>query len=157
MIDDSTLATGGFGGGQQHLTDSRGHTGTGDSSLPLYQQLMANPLPDPQAVAAAPDPDVTFAELLERHVRRTLASTSPARANSDEVRIELTDVVLPDTSLSLKRGPQGWSLLAVTGNRNSLERLDRFTPALIRRFAAASLGELEVVTQLAPSAADSAA
>jgi hypothetical protein len=39
--------------------------------------------------------------------------------------------------------------LAVTGNRESLERLDRFAPALVQRFAAASLGELKIVTELA--------
>jgi hypothetical protein len=103
-------------------------------------------------VAIAPDPDLAFAELIERHVRRTLMARSSARSSGGEVRIELTDVVLPDTALSLRRSPQGWSLLAVTGNRESLERLDRFAPALVQRFAAASLGELEVVTQLASRA-----
>jgi hypothetical protein len=39
--------------------------------------------------------------------------------------------------------------LAVTGNRESLERLDRFAPALVQRFAAASLGEIKVETRLA--------
>jgi hypothetical protein len=149
VVDDSTLAAGGPGGGQQHLADSYNHAGTDVSSSPLYQQSTSNSTPDPQAVAAAPDPDLTFAELLERHVRRTLATNSTARPGGDEVRIELTDVVLPDTALSLRRNSQGWSLLAVTGNRDSLERLDRFAPALVQRFAAASLGELEIVTQLA--------
>jgi hypothetical protein len=149
VVDDSTLAAGGPGGGQQHLPDSHNHAGTDASSLPLYQQPTSNSPPDPQAVAAAADPDLTFAELLERHVRRTLATNSTARPGGDEVRIELTDVVLPDTALSLRRSSQGWSLLAVTGSRESLERLDRFAPALVRRFAAASLGELEIVTQLA--------
>jgi hypothetical protein len=61
----------------------------------------------------------------------------------------ITDVALPETALSLRRSSQGWFLLAVTGNRESLERLDRFAPALVQRFAAASLGELKIVTELA--------
>ena len=149
VVDDSTLAAGGPGGGQQHLADSYNHAGTDVSSSPLCQQSTSNSTPDPQAVAAAPDPDLTFAELLERHVRRTLATNSTARPGGDEIRIELTDAVLPDTALSLRRNSRGWSLLAVTGNRDSLERLDRFAPALVQRFAAASLGDLEIVTQLA--------
>ena len=156
VVDDSTLAAGG-GGGQQYLQDSHNHAGTDVSSLPLYQQSTSNSTPDPQAAAAAPDPDLTFAELLERHVRRTLATNAIARPDGDEVRIELTDVVLPDTALSLRRSSQGWSLLAVSGNRDSLERLDRFAPALVQRFAAASLGDLEIVTQLDPRSAFMAA
>ena len=157
VVDDSTLAAGGPGGGQPHLPYSHNDPDTDVSSLPLYQQSTSNSTPDPQAVAAAPDPDLAFAELLERHVRRTLATNSIARPDGDEVRIELTDVVLPDTALSLRRSSQGWSLLAVSGNRDSLERLDRFAPALVQRFAAASLGDLEIVTQLDPRSAFMAA
>jgi hypothetical protein len=150
VVDDSTPAAGGTGGDRQHLADSpRSHAGVDVPSLLLYQQSTSNSTPDPQALAAAPDPDLTFAELIERHVRRTLATRSTARPGGDEVRIELTDVVLPETALSLRRSSQGWCLLAVTGNRESLERLDRFAPALVQRFAAASLGEIKVETRLA--------
>jgi hypothetical protein len=157
VVDDSTLAAGGTGGDRQHLADSRSHAGIDVPSLLLYQQSTSNSTPDPQAVAAAPDPDLTFAELIERHVRRTLATRSTAPPGGDEVRIELTDVALPETALSLRRSSQGWCLLAVTGNRESLERLDRFAPALVQRFAAASLGEIKVETRLAsrPAAAAS--
>ena len=116
----------------------------------FYQPSASNSASDPQAVPAAPDPDLTFAELIERLVRRALATTrSTSRSGGGEVRIELTDIVLPETTLSLRHSAQGWHLLGVTGNRQSLERLDRFAPALVRRFAAASLGQLEAVTQLA--------
>ena len=108
-------------------------------------------------MAAAPDQDLTFAELIARHVRRALAtSRSTARSGGDEVRIELTDVVLPETTLSLRHSAQVWFLLGVSGNRESLERLDRFAPALVQRFAAASLGQLDVVTPLASRSAANA-
>jgi len=148
--DDSTPDAGGTGGGQKYLPDSHSHTGTDVSSLSIHQPSVISSTSDPRAVAAAPDPDLTFAELIARHVRRALTiSRSTARSGSDELRIELTDLVLPETTLSLRRNAQGWYLLGVTSNRESLERLDRFVPALVQRFAAASLGQLEVVTQLA--------
>jgi hypothetical protein len=155
---DSTLATSGTGSGQKYLQDSRNHAGTDISSLSMHQSSASNSISDPQAVAASADPDLTFAELIARHVRRALATTrSTARSGGGEVRIELTDIVLPETTLSLRHSAQGWHLLGVTGNRQSLERLDRFAPALVRRFAAASLGQLEVVTRLASRPEASAA
>ena len=95
---------------------------------------------------AAAAPDLTLAELVHRHVRRTLAVQATDGSGGDEVRLELSDTVLPGTTLALRRTGNGWQLVATTGNRQSLDKLGRFTPALIARFAQASLGSLEVVT-----------
>lgn len=106
----------------------------------LSRQIPVAPAP------AAAAPDLTLAELVHRHVRRTLASQATDGSGEDEVRLELSDAVLPGTTLSLRRTRSGWQLLATTGNRQSLDKLGRFTPALIARFAQASLGSLEVIT-----------
>jgi hypothetical protein len=87
-------------------------------------------------------------QLIEIHVRRTLLSMSADGTGTDEVRIELSDAVLPGTSLALRRLPGGWQLSAVADNSQSLQRLTRFAPALVKRFAAASLGSLEIQTTL---------
>jgi hypothetical protein len=68
-----------------------------------------------------------------------------ARSSTDgEVRIELSDAVFPGTALSLKRTADGWHLNATADNRQSLDKLNHFAPALIERFARASLGHLQV-------------
>ena len=150
--DDSTLAQKGPGGeGLLHPGDPASPANADVSSLLMTTQLTGGPTPDAQLAATA-DPEPTFAELIERHVRRTLATQATGQGTSDEVRLELTDAVLPETQLSLKRSPAGWQLLAVTGHRDSLERLEEFAPALVKRFANASLGALEVVTRLQHSA-----
>jgi len=89
-------------------------------------------------------PDLSIAELMDKHVRRTLASqgTSPARAG--ELRLELSDAVLPGTSISLRQTTDGWQLLATTDNRQSLDKLNECAPELVKRFSQASLGHLEV-------------
>jgi hypothetical protein len=142
--DDSALARGSV----PHLTDPSVHNNVDVASLLSPSQPVSSTASAAQAPAAAADPEPTFAELIERHVRRTLATRATGRHESDEVRLELTDAVLPDTSLSLRRSSAGWQLTAVTGDRGSLERLEQFTPALVERFANASLGSLEVVARL---------
>jgi hypothetical protein len=98
-----------------------------------------------QAVVAtatgAPDPAV--AQLMEWHIRRILASAGTERA-ADEIRIELSDAVFPGAALTLKRTADGWHLAATADNRHSLDELNRFFPQLVERFAAASLGRLQV-------------
>jgi hypothetical protein len=116
------------------------------ASLLAASQPISNTAP--AVAAAAADPEPTFAELIERHVRRTLATRPTNRYDSEEVRLELTDAILPDTSLSLRRSSAGWQLTAITNDRGSLERLEQFTPSLVKRFANASLGSLEVVARL---------
>ena len=109
------------------------------SMLPVFNQ-------EPQAPAVATSgPDPTFAELVEKHVRRALASQEVARTSpGEEVRIELSDAVLPGTAVTLRRTSGGWQLWAKTDNRQSLERLNQFAPALVERFARASLGRLDI-------------
>ena len=142
--DDSALAR----GSNPHLTDPAVHNNVDVASLLVSSQPLGGATTGAQAPAAAADPEPTFAELVERHVRRTLATRPTGRHENDEVRLELTDAVLPDTLLSLRRSSAGWQLTAVTRDRGSLERLEQFTPALVKRFANASLGSLEVVARL---------
>jgi hypothetical protein len=100
----------------------------------------------PTQPPAGAAPDWTFAELVQRHVRRTLAVQATNGSGADEVRLELSDAVLPGATLSLRRAGAGWQLLATTDHRQTKEKLGRFAPALIARFAAASLGPLEIIT-----------
>lgn len=97
--------------------------------------------PSVSTVTGAPDPAV--AQLMEWHIRRILASAGSDRA-ADEIRIELSDAVFPGTALTLKRTADGWHLAATADNRHSLDELNRFAPALVERFAQASLGHLQV-------------
>lgn len=118
----------------------------------VLSSAVAQPsMPGPPAASTAvpfTDPSASLAELIEIHVRRTLLSVGADGTGGDEVRIELSDAVLPGTSLALRRLPGGWQLSAVADNSQSLQRLTRFAPALVKRFAAASLGSLEIQTAL---------
>jgi hypothetical protein len=100
--------------------------------------------PTPQVAAAAAAPDLTFAELVEKHVRRALATERASSASSGEVRIELTDAVLPGMELSLRRTTAGWQLVASGKNLQSRDTLEEFAPALVARFQRADLGKLEI-------------
>ncbi len=100
--------------------------------------------PTPQAVATASAPDLTFAELVEKHVRRALASERASSTSSGEVRIDLTDAVLPGMALSLRRTTSGWQLVASGKNPQARDTLEEFAPALVARFERAALGTLEI-------------
>ena len=102
--DDSALARGSV----PHLNDSGVHNNVDVASLLAPSQPPSSTASAAQAPAAAADPEPTFAELIERHVRRTLATRATGRHENDEVRLELTDAVLPDTSLSLRRSCAGF-------------------------------------------------
>jgi hypothetical protein len=103
----------------------------------------AEHLSQPSASTPAGSPDPAVAQLMEWHIRRILASAGSDRA-ADEIRIELSDAVFPGTALTLKRTADGWHLAATADNRHSLDELNRFAPALVERFAQASLGHLQV-------------
>jgi hypothetical protein len=98
-----------------------------------------------QPTAATPNgaTDPAVAQLMEWHIRRVLASAGSERTEG-EVRIELSDAVFPGTALTLERTADGWHLAATSDNRHSLDELNRFAPALVERFAKASLGRLQV-------------
>ena len=118
----------------------------GDASALLQGQSLIDPAPgfQPAAAAAAPGgPDPAIAELIERHIRRALASVDP-ESQDGEIRIELSDAVFPGTALSLKRTADGWQLTATADNRQSLDELNQFAPDLVERFEKASLGRLQV-------------
>ena len=100
-------------------------------------------IPQQAAAMSAGAPDPAVAQLMEWHIRRILASAGSERAES-EIRIELSDAVFPGTALTLKRTADGWHLAATADNRQSLDELNRFAPALVERFAKASLGRLQV-------------
>jgi len=94
--------------------------------------------------AAAATPDPTFAELMVKHIRRALVSSDAAADSGGEIRLEMSDAVLPGTVLSLRRTEEGWQLHAVTANAESRQTLTRFAPTLVERFAQGSLGQLRI-------------
>jgi hypothetical protein len=100
-------------------------------------------LSQPSVATSTGAPDPAVAQLMEWHIRRILASAGSDRA-ADEIRIELSDAVFPGTALTLKRTADGWHLAATADNRHSFDELSRFAPALVERFAQASLGHLQV-------------
>ena len=122
------------------------HRGDVDVAAQLLAQrlLEAGPLlQGTPAAAAAPDP--TFAELMVKHIRRALVSADVADDSGGEIRLEMSDSVLPSTVLSLRRTGEGWQLHAVTDNLESRQTLTRFAPTLVARFAQTSLGELRIL------------
>ncbi|HEY6921934.1 MAG TPA: type III secretion HpaP family protein [Steroidobacteraceae bacterium] len=127
------------------------------SNVDIAAQLLAQRLLEagPQlqgtpTAAAAPDP--TFAELMVKHIRRALVSADAADDSGGEVRLEMSDAVLPGTVLSLRRTEDGWQLSAVTANAESRQALTRFAPTLIERFAQGSLGQLRISLDASTSA-----
>ncbi|MDB6157345.1 MAG: hypothetical protein JWO04_1051 [Gammaproteobacteria bacterium] len=121
-----------------------------DVSAMLQAQRVIDQGPGFQPAAPAGAPDPSIAELIEKQVRRALASVQARSSTNDEVRIELSDAVFPGTALSLQRTPEGWQLTATADNRQSLDKLNHFAPALVERFARASLGHLRVSLESPP-------
>jgi hypothetical protein len=130
------------------LDRSRGQDPDVAASLTMQHAIEQGP--PAQSVAAAVAPEMTFAELVEKHIRRILASQPASGATGGEVRIELSDAVLPETALALRRTPDGWQLVASSRNRQSQETLSRSAPALVERFAQSSLGRLQVLVEGLP-------
>lgn len=120
------------------------HRGDVDVAAQLLAQrlLEAGPLLQGTPAPAAPDP--TFAELMVKHIRRALISADATEDSGGEIRLEMSDSVLPSTVLSLRRTGDGWQLHAVTANPESRQALTRFAPTLVARFAQSSLGELRI-------------
>ena len=121
------------------------HRGDVDIAAQLLAQRLLEAGPQLQgtpAAGAAPDP--TFAELMVRHIRRALVSADAADDSGGEVRLEMSDAVLPGTVLSLRRTEEGWQLHAITANAESRQTLARFAPTLVERFAQGSLGQLRI-------------
>jgi hypothetical protein len=140
------------------LPDLRQESGLGGDANPgnpdvaaflATEQRIAHGSVAQNSVAAA-SPALTFAELIEKHVRRALVSREAATTSGGEVRIELSDATLPGTALRLRRTAAGWQLVAATTSRHAREMLDRFTPALVERFERAALGKLEVSVEDTP-------
>jgi hypothetical protein len=120
------------------------HEQGADASAMLQAQTLIDSGSGFQPSTAAGAPDPAIAELIERHVRRALA-TCDAESQEAEIRIELSDAVFPGTALTLKRTAEGWQLTATADNRQSLDELNHFAPALVERFMRASLGHLRVL------------
>lgn len=135
--------------GSEALLQKDSPAGGNADALAALQWAAAQAPTSPSAMAAVATegPDLTLAELIEKHIRRTLVTSASDGSSSEEVRLELSDAVLPGTALTLRRAPGGWQLLASTDNREALERLSQHSPALVERFARASLGSLEVLAQ----------
>ncbi len=130
---------------RQHLADLSRQSPM-DISAMLQARHVIDAGPGLQSAAPATAPDPSLAELIEKHVRRVLASADARDSTDGEMRIELSDAVFPGTALSLKRTSDGWQLTATSDNRRSLEKLNQFAPALVERFAQASLGRLTLVS-----------
>jgi hypothetical protein len=128
---------------QPGFADDPRHTNVDVAAL-MAAEKRVDAGPPAHTIAATASPDRAFAELIEKHVRRVLASREARGSHGGEVRIELSDAVLPGTALLLKRTSAGWQLSATSENRQSLDMLEQFAPALVERFARASLGRLEV-------------
>jgi hypothetical protein len=135
--------------GFQDLAD-RSHPAGVDVSAMLQAQHQIDQGPGYQPAAPAGAPEPSIAELIEKHVRRALASVEARSSTDGEVRIELSDAVFPGTALSLQRTSEGWQLTATADNRQSLDKLNHFAPALVERFARASLGRLRVSLESLP-------
>jgi hypothetical protein len=121
------------------------------SQVDISSQLRAVSVPDPMLHVQAPPVehfDTSLAELIEQHIRGLMVGAASREPGNQAVRLELSNAVLPETIFSLRRNRDGWQLLATSRSRQSLERLARHTPALVDRFAQASLGSLEVIAQL---------
>jgi hypothetical protein len=140
--------TSGEGGDSRQDLADRSPNAPIDVSAMLQARHTIDAGPGLQAAApASTTPGPSLAELIEKHVRRVLASVDAPGDNEGEVRIELSDAVFPGTELSLKRTAGGWQLTATANNRQSLDKLRQFAPALVERFAQASLGELTLVSR----------
>jgi len=142
--------TGAYGFDDFRKLGNSSHKGEGDASAMMLTQRLVDQGPVAQNVAASGAPDMSFAELIEKHVRRALASQDAAGASrGGEVRLELSDAVLPGTAISLRRTASGWQLAATADNARSREMLNRYAPALVARFAQASLGHLDISVESA--------
>jgi hypothetical protein len=115
-----------------------------DIAAQLLAQRLLEAGPQLKGTPAAAAPDPTFAELMVKHIRRALVSADASDDSGGEIRLEMSDTVLPSTVLSLRRTEEGWQLHAVTANPQSRETLTRFAPTLVERFAQSSLGQLRI-------------
>lgn len=141
-LEGTLTASGGTHGWPGLEDDSREQSVDAAMMLAVEQRVDRGVVAQPGVVHASPD--MTFAELVEKHVRRAMASREASGSRGGEMRIELSDAVLPGLSLSLKRTAGGWQLSAASANRDSLDKLSQYAPALVARFARASLGDLVV-------------
>jgi hypothetical protein len=135
--DDEQLGGGAYGSPGDDRRRAEVDAISPTSSVHVTESTLA-----PRDSSPAVAPDLTFAELVEKHIRRALAGVS-ADGSEEEVRIELSDAALPATALSLRRTSEGWLLLVVSSDRRSRETFEKFAPALIQRFTQSSLGRLE--------------
>ncbi len=110
----------------------------------MAQQTLLSITQAPQQVAEVAAPQVALADLLERHVRRMLASEGASNQGDGSIRLSMSDSTLPATDLTLERHSEGWRLIANTGSRDAFDMVNSFAPELIKRFADRQLGELRI-------------
>lgn len=110
----------------------------------MAQQTLQSISQAPQQVAEVAAPQVALADLLERHVRRMLASEGASNQGDGSIRLSMSDSTLPATELTLERHSEGWRLIANTGSRDAFDMVNSFAPELIKRFAERHLGELQI-------------
>ncbi len=144
------------GAGANDRASGHAGVGSGDQSESLWSAgelanlQVRNSAGDPNALASLAAPSAAsqaaaLVELLERHVRRMLASE---KAGSGEpgarVMLHLAGTELAGTDLWLTRGYDGWTLQADTADDYTASLIREFSPALVARFGECELGELEV-------------
>ena len=99
-----------------------------------------------QGTGAAPayHPAVV-AQLLEKHVRQLLVSSSQTAArDAPQVMLNLTDAVLPGTQILLAQTETGWRLESQSSSPESYSTIKALAPQLRERFAERGLGELQL-------------
>ena len=127
------------------LDESEGGTPPADvSAMLLAQRMVAQSAPQASASAPPASPTPQLAELIEKQVTRMLVSEGARTGMGDaSVHLQLADVVLPGTELSLSRNENGWRLRADVRSRDSYERICDCGGELVQRFAARGLGAIE--------------
>lgn len=119
------------------------------AALLQAQRVAFDPVAAGVAAPAEGSARASFAELLERHVRRLLVGEGAnERGRDGQVMLRLSDESLPGADLFLARTSQGWTLRAETDRLDTLETIRRHAPALVERFAERALGSLEIDAEL---------
>lgn len=117
------------------------------AALLVAQRLSPDPATRAETLSAAPQ--ATLADLIEKHVRQLLVSRpEPGAVATGQMRLTLSDDLLPDTELWLSQEAGGWHLRAETGNAESHASLKANAQSLVERFADTRLGYIEVETRM---------
>ena len=92
--------------------------------MPSAANLLHSLFESKMSAVTAPLPTVgNLGELVDNLVQRILVS-NPKAGTPTEIRLQLNDSILPDTEITLSRGPDGLlGVLLVTSNASSMQTL----------------------------------